>query len=112
MGQNSATMATRNASSSSTILLAIVLIITFPIWFAVGAALFGVVVGLFGAAIGVIAAIFGALVAVIVLPFKFIFGWGHWGWHDWGPFHHDHNGLWIIAFVIVVALIVRGRKTN
>lgn len=103
-------MATRNDSSSSTILLAIILIITFPIWIVVCAALFGVVVGLFGAAIGVIAAIFGALVAVIVLPFKLIFGWGHWGWHDWGSHHHTHSGLWIIAFIIVIALIVRGRK--
>lgn len=106
-------MATRNDSSSSTILLAIILIITFPIWFAVCAALFGVVVGLLGAAIGVVAAVFGALVAVIVLPFKLLFGWGHWGWHDWGLFHHhSHSGFWIIAFIIVIALIVRGRRKS
>ena len=102
-------MATRNASSSSTVLLAIILIITFPIWFAVGAALFGVVMGLFGVAIGVIAAIFGGLIALIALPFKLLFGW-HTGWH-WFP-HFHFNGFVLFAVFIVAALIVRGRKGN
>lgn len=100
-------MATRNASSSSTVLLAIILIITFPIWFAAGAALFGVVIGLFGVAVGVIAAIFGGLIALIALPFKLLFGW-HSGWH-WFP-HFHHNGFAMIALLIAAALIVRGRK--
>ena len=102
-------MTTRNASSSSTVLLAIILIITFPIWFAVGAALFGVVIGLFGVVIGVIAAIFGGLIALIALPFKLLFGW-HSGWH-WFP-HIHYNGFVMIALIIVAALIVRGRKSN
>ena len=102
-------MATRNASSSSTVLLAIILIITFPIWFAVGAALFGVVIGLFGVVIGVIAALFGGLIALIALPFKLLFGW-HSGWH-WFP-HLHLNGFVMIALFIVAALFVRGRKVN
>ena len=102
-------MTTRGtASSSSTVLVAIILIITFPIWIAVFGALFGVMVGLFGAAVGVIAAIFGVAVTVIALPFKLIFGWGHWGWHG---FPHFHGGFWLITLVVIVALIVRGRKT-
>lgn len=109
IASNAIIMATRNASSSSTVLLAIILIITFPIWFAVGAALFGVVMGLFGVAIGVIAAIFGGLIALIALPFKLLFGW-HSGWY-WFP-HFHFNCFVLFAVFIVAALIVRGRKGN
>ena len=102
-------MATRNDTSSSTILLALILIITFPVWIVVAGALFGVAVGLVGVAVGVIGAIFGVMIGLIALPFKILFGWGHWGWGwHWFPFHH--NGFALIAIIIVAALIVRGRK--
>lgn len=101
-------MANRSSSSSSTVLIAIILIITFPVWIAIFGVLFGVVVGLFGAAVGVIAAICGVAVTIIAVPFKLIFGWGHWGWHG---FPHFHGGFWLITLVVIAALIVRGRKT-
>lgn len=103
-------MATRNATSSSNILVAIILILTFPLWFSVGAAIFGVVIGLLGAMVGVMAAIFGVMIGLIELPFKLLFGWGHgdWGWH-WFP-HFHHSGFIIVAVILVAALIVRGRK--
>ena len=103
-------MAARNNTSSSTVLLAIVLIITFPLWFALGAALFGVVMGFFGAAVGVMGAIFGAMIALIALPFKLIFGWDDWGWHGFPHFHY--NGCVLLAIIIIAALIVRGRKKS
>ena len=105
-------MATRSNASSSTVVMAIILIITFPIWFAVGGTLFGVMIGvfgaLFGAAVGVAAAIFGVIVTLITLPFKIVFGWGHWGWHG---FPHFHGGFWLITLIVIAALIARGRKT-
>ncbi len=101
-------MTARSQSSSTSVLMIIILVITFPIWFAICAALFGVAIGLFGAAIGVVAALFGVIITIIVLPFKLIFGWGHWGW-NWFP--HFHGGFWLITLVAVAALIVRGRNT-
>ena len=103
-------MASRSDSCSSTVLLGIILIITFPIWFAVGAVLFGVAMGLFGAAVGIIAAICGVMVAIIALPFKLLFGWGDWGWHGFPHFHY--NGFWLITLIVIAALIVKGRKTT
>jgi hypothetical protein len=102
-------MTTRNLSPGTTILLLLIVIITFPVWIAVAAVIFGAIVGIFGAMIGVIGAIFGALVAVIVLPFKLLFGW-HSGWH-WFP-HFHFNGFVLAAIVITAALIVRGRQSK
>src|ERR1043165_59245 len=99
---------TRNGSSSSqTILLAIIVIITFPIWIGLFGALFGVAAGIFGAAIGIVGGIFGAIFGLIALPFKLLFGWGHWDW-GCGWFGH-HHGFGLIALIIVLALIFRNR---
>ena len=102
-------MANRNTSSSSSVLLVVILVLTFPIWIGICGALFGVVMGVFGALIGVMGAIFGVGVTLIALPFKILFGWGHWGWHG---FPHIHSsGFVILALIIFAILIVRGRKT-
>ena len=101
-------MTTRDNTSS--ILLVILLIVTFPIWFAIGAALFGVVAGIFGALIGIVAAVFGACVAIIALPFKLIFGWGSWHLGHWGfPFWDGHTFFWVAAIIFVI-LLLKNRK--
>ena len=101
----------RSTSSSTTLLIAIILVITFPIWFAIGAALFGVIIGLFGAAIGTIAAIFGVCIAIIVLPFKLFFGWGDHSFHF--PFFHTNNGFMILILIVIALIIVqRGKKVD
>ncbi len=88
------------SSSTSTVLIIIVLIFTFPVWFAVGAALFGVMAGIFGALIGVVSAIFGLFVAAIALPFKLIFGWSTCDvGFDW------HPAVWLLLLVIAAVLI-------
>jgi len=98
---------TKRNDSNSTLLIALVLIFTFPVWIA----LFGVAVGLMGAAIGIVAGVFGAVIGVIFLPFKLLFGWGHWGW-GWDIFPHMHHGRFIaVVLIIIVALIVRNRRT-
>jgi hypothetical protein len=92
-------------SRSSTILLALIFIFTFPLWFGLGMGLIGgaigIVAGVFGAVLGAIGSIFGAL-------FHGIFGW--WG-HDWHFFPHMHgNRFAFFAFIIIVALIISKRN--
>lgn len=82
-------------SQSSNVLLILILVITFPIWFSACAVLFGVLLGLFGATIGVVAGLAGAGIALIFLPFKLIFGGGHWG---------------LIIVLIIVAVLISNRK--
>jgi hypothetical protein len=95
---------TYTMSRSSTVLLALLLLFTFPIWFGVGMGLIGgaigIVAGVFGAVFGVIGGIFGAI-------FHGIFGWGH----DWHFFPHMHgNRFAFFAFIIIVALIMSKRN--
>lgn len=99
-------MSTRS-SSGSTLLIVIILVLTFPVWIAIGGALIGVVAGLFGVMIGIVAALFAGIIALIALPFKIFFGWGGWVWH--GP-EIFHNGYAWLALLIVAALIVSKRS--
>jgi hypothetical protein len=107
-------MSTRGSSSPSTILLIIILVITFPLWIAIFGALIGVLGGVFGAVFGVFGALLGAFFTIIFLPFKILFGWGHWDHgHDWGwhGFHgHSMNGYVVLAIVLFVYLFYRGRN--
>jgi hypothetical protein len=99
----------RSGSSSTTLLIAIVLVITFPIWFAIGAALFGLTIGLLGAIVGIVAGLFGLMIGLIALPFKLLFGWGDSGWHtDFGlPFFHTNNGFMIIVLLVIAFILFR-----
>lgn len=103
-------MSTRTASSTSTILLTIVLILTFPIWIGIAGGLFGLVLGACGIVVGVFAAVFGAMIALVALPFKIIFGFGHWGWHGFPHFHF--GGLTFIVLIIIAALIIKRRNAS
>jgi hypothetical protein len=93
--------------SASTLVFALMIIFTFPIWIGIGAGLFGLAAGLFGALIGIMGALFGAAFAVIAIPFKILFGWGHHGF--WFP-HFHWNGF--LVLVIVVLLFLLFRKKN
>ncbi len=108
MDQTSGIMATRNSSSSNTLLIVLILVFTFPFWIAAAGICIGILGGVFGAVIGVIGAMFGVLISIIALPFKLIFGWGHWGWHDHWPHFHG-NGFITLAIIIVVLLALKSR---
>jgi hypothetical protein len=103
-------MATRNSSSSNTLLLVLALIITFPFWIAIGGILIGVFAGIFGAIIGLIGGLFGLIIGLIVLPFKLIFGWGHhdWGFHAWP--HFQTNWFTFLAALIIIGIVLSKRK--
>jgi hypothetical protein len=96
-------------SKNSPLLIAIVLVFTFPLWFGLCAGLFGLIMGLCGAAIGIVAGIIGLIVGVIALPFKLLFGWGDWDYGFELPFFHTNNGF-VILFLIVLAIIIAQRK--
>ncbi len=108
-----ATYGKRNAmsqrSQSSTLLLILILVITFPVWLVVGGVLFGVIAGVLGALIGVFGALLGGFFALLALPFKILFG--DWGILDGGIFHFRDNTLTIIAILILAALVVRRQRS-
>ena len=108
---NPATMSSRT-DSNSPLLIALVLIVTFPLWFGLGMGLFGLIVGLMGAAVGLIAGFFGLIVGLIALPFKLLFGWGDWGWGcDIFPSFHFGRSFMMVIVIIIAALIVKNRRT-
>jgi hypothetical protein len=92
-----------------TILLVLILIITFPAWIALAAVVFGLVVGIFGGIIGLIGGLFGGIFGLIGGIFGGIFGFNSWhmGW-DWPHFHF--NGYVFFALLIVAALVINKRQ--
>jgi len=101
-------MSSKNATSgSTTILIVLMLIITFPFWIAMGGVIIGVIGALFGVTVGLMGAILGGTIALIALPFKLLFGWGDWSCNFSG-FHN--NGFVWFALIIFVALIITRRN--
>ena len=49
---------------SSSILIAIILVFTFPLWFGLGMGFIGLVFGLIGGAIGIVVGLFAAVIGV------------------------------------------------
>src|SRR6478609_741354 len=96
-------------SRTPTVLLVLILIITFPFWIALAAIVFGVVVGVFGGIIGLIGGIFGGIVGLIGGIFGGIFGFHHW--HMGFP-HFHFNGFVFLALLIIAALIVNKRQKS
>ena len=92
---------------TSSILLVILLILTFPLWIGIVGGLFGLMVGLIGGAIGIVAGVFGAVIGAIGAVIGGIFGWAFDDWHF--PFYH-FNTFWVLVIVICVVLLVRGRR--
>lgn len=101
------------AKGLSALLIAFIVLITFPVWIGLIAGGFGLIVGLFGAIFGVIAAVFGVIFGIIGAIFEAIFG-GMFsgGWPD----AHIHfprihmNGYAWAALIIVVALVISNRN--
>ena len=93
--------AMQSKSSVSTLLVIVVLIFTFPLWIALAAGLFGLMIGAVGTAVGIVAGVFGAVFGAI----GGILGWTFsipYGWHDW-------NILPVIVIIALVMLATRKR---
>lgn len=97
----------------STVLLALIVLFTFPLWIAIVAGGFGILIGIiaaiFGLIIGAFGLVFGAIAGILKAIFSGIFGWGnHW---DFFSFPHFHlGGFEIAAIIIVIALLVSRKK--
>ncbi len=96
---------------TSTVLLVLILIITFPFWIAIAGVVFGLVVGIFGGIIGLLGGIFGGIVGLIGGIFGGIFGFNSWhmGW-DWPHFHF--NKYVFFALLIVAVLVINKRQNR
>lgn len=94
--------------------LAIIVLLSFPLWIGIIAGGFGVVIGIFGAIFGAIAGVFGAIFGIIGALLDAIFGGiFNWNWH--GPdFHvrHFHFNGFVVAAIIITLAIVFGRKSG
>lgn len=94
-------------SRTPTVLLVLILIITFPFWFVLAAVIFGLVVGIFGGIIGLIGGIFGGIMGLIGGIFGVIFGFNSWhlGWPHF-------NGYLFFALLIIAALVINKRQNR
>jgi hypothetical protein len=95
----------QSKSSTSTVLIVLLIVFTFPIWIGIAGGLFGIVFGVFGAVFGIIGAVFGVVFGAI----GGIFGWlFNWDWPFGGFFHWN---IFTILFVVVVVLLAtRSRR--
>ncbi|MBP9924443.1 MAG: hypothetical protein KBF45_00520 [Cyclobacteriaceae bacterium] len=97
---------------TSTIIITLIIVFTFPLWFGLGMGLFGLIFGLIGGAIGIVAGVFGAVIGVIAgvfgAIFHGIFGWGHGGHNSFPGVHL--NGYVFLALIILAALVLSKRN--
>lgn len=102
-------MQTKTKSSSNTAIIAIILILTFPLWIGILGASFGLVMGVFGAVFGVFAGLFGAVFGGIGALIGWLFN-GLWGWPG------VHVSIWggklVVLSIIVLAIILVSRRTK
>ncbi len=98
----------------STLLLALIVLFTFPVWIGLIAGGFGLIIGILGAIFGFLFGIIGAVFGVIGSLFEAIFG-GLLGWgHHWNFFYFPHfhlNGFGIAAIIIIVAVLLNRKKS-
>jgi len=101
-------MATKETSTSKTLLILLILIITFPFWIAVGGLIIGLIGGLFGITFGILGAIFGGMIALIALPFKLLFGWEEGSCGIWS--FHGNGFVWFALLIFAVLVITRRNR--
>jgi hypothetical protein len=102
-------MQTRS-NSSTTILLILVIIFTFPIWIGLAGGLFGIFAGIIGGLFGVIAGVFGAVFGAIGAIFGSLFKW-HWG-PDFHFFLWGGKAVFIAIIFLLVIVIARPGKSR
>jgi hypothetical protein len=99
-------MTRSNTNSGTTILIVLIIVLTFPIWIGIAGGLFGLVAGLFGAAIGIIAAVFGAVIGIFGAVINGLFG----GW--WPNSHIGLNIFLAICLVLAIVMLSKARRNR
>lgn len=93
----------QSRSSTSTVLIVLLIVFTFPVWIGIAGGLFGIIAGIFGAVVGIFAGIFGAIFGLI----GGVFGW----MFDWHPFTGWFNTpIFVIAAVVIVTVLITRSK--
>lgn len=96
---------------TSSLLLILVVIFTFPIWIGLAGGLFGITIGLAGGLFGMVMGLFGAIIGVVASVFKFLF-MGVTGFHDFHGLHFfSHPAIWMTC-LIVAAIIIFSANRN
>jgi len=85
------------------VLIAIIIILTFPIWIGLIAGAFGIIAGVFGAVFGIIGGVFGIVFGALGSAFGWIFD-GSFFWP--GHFHFGFLFGKIFLFAMVLLLVV------
>ena len=97
---------------TSSILLILLAIFTFPLWIGLIGGIFGLTFGLLGGLFGGIMGIFGAIIGGIAS----IVTWPFHGFHGPHGFHFlSHPGVWMTGLILVAVIILstnRKRKAN
>jgi nitrate/nitrite transporter NarK len=99
------TFMSSKSSNPTTLLIAVIVIFTFPIWIGIAGGIFGLIIGLFGAAIGIVAGVFGAVFGAIggIFGWFFDWDWPHHGFYRWNIFT-------VVCLVVIVLLVTRSRR--
>jgi hypothetical protein len=103
-------------SGTSTALIVILLVFTFPLWIGLVGGLFGMIVGLIGGAIGLVGGLIGAVFGILGDLLGALFGAigdGFGSLFDWGfhPFHISLPKLvWVVAVVLLVVALSRKKS--
>jgi hypothetical protein len=98
-------------SSNNSVLLLIVLLLTFPLWIGIAGALIGLVAGAFGLVIALVAGVFGLFAGLVGGIFGFV-GWIFDGLFDWDmhPFNFVVSPFLLLLFIVAVVMIFRSKQ--
>ncbi|HEY9044356.1 MAG TPA: hypothetical protein VIN08_00585 [Ohtaekwangia sp.] len=100
-------MQTRSSNSSTTtVLIAVLLVLSFPFWIGILGGLLGLIIGIFGGVIGAIGGIIGGIFGAIGGLIGWIFDWNfHFPFIFW-----NHSFFTILAIVLLIVILTKSRK--
>lgn len=98
-------------SSNNSILILVILVLTFPFWIGIAGGLIGLMAGIFGVVIGLVAGAFGLLAGLVGGVFGFI-GWIFDGIFDWDmhPVNFVVSPFLLILLIVAVIMIFRSKQ--
>lgn len=95
-------------SNSSSLLIVLIIVFTFPIWIGIFGGMVGLFFGLLGGFFGLVGGILGAIFGAIGAAFKGIFH-ALFGWGGFWP-HAIFNKYLFFAVVILAAVAIQKRQ--
>lgn len=98
-------------SSNNTVLVLVILILTFPLWIGIAGGIIGLVAGAFGLVIGLVAGAFGLFAGLIGGMFGFV-GWIFDSLFDWDihPINFTVSPFLLLLFIVAVVMVFRSKQ--